>query len=72
MTVNNTARAKLFALYPGDEILMVFDEYPYNAPKPIMINPETGSLWVKLKIMAKKKEWNVLDHHYTSKLLINY
>ena len=55
-------------MYPGDEILMVYDEYPYEAQKPIVIDPETALLWVKLKIAATEKNWKSLDPKYTSKL----
>ena len=50
MEVNNTVKAKLFVFYPGDESLMIYDEYPYDAPKPIQINPEIGILWLKINV----------------------
>ena len=67
MDVNNTVRAKLYVMYPGDESLMIYEEYPYEGPKPIMINPETGVLWMKLKMVANRPNWRPLIHNYSSK-----
>ena len=67
--VNNTVKAKLFLLHPGDENLMVYEEYPYEAPQPININPESASLWIKLKIIAKTKDWK-MDNQFASEWLL--
>ena len=67
MSVNNTEKAKLYLFHPGDEILMVYDEYPYDKPEPIPINPENGYLWIKLKMTALTKSWRV-ENRYASKL----
>ena len=66
--VSNTQRAKLYVMYPGDEILMIYGDYPYEAPQPILINPETGLLWLKLKIVASKKNWKPLLPNYASEI----
>ena len=67
MEVNNTQRAKLYMFYPGDEILMVYDEYPYPVPKPMSIDTENAFTWLQLKIVATKKEWSIDKEGFTSK-----
>ena len=69
MSVNNTVTTKLFVIYPGDESLMIYNDYPYDPPKPIMINPESGIQWLKLKMVAKTPHWSPLIPEFTSKSL---
>ena len=59
MVVNNTVNAKLYLMHPGDENLMIYDDFPYKPPMPIWIKPEIGLLMLKLKIIAKKKNWKI-------------
>ena len=64
--MNNTETAKLYLLHPGDEVLMVYDEFPYEKPESIPIRRGNVYLWIKLKMTATKKAWKV-NGKYTSK-----
>ena len=66
MVVNNTVRAQLYLLHPGDETLMIHDDYPYKPPTPVLISPESGYLNLKLKMFAKKKDWKI-RHDFVGK-----
>ena len=66
MWLNNTKRTKLFVLHPGDEVFMVFDEYPYDTPTPIVVDPDNAYLWLKLRMIAKRKQWSV-ESRYAGK-----
>ena len=72
LAVNNTVKAKLYIIYPGEEIIMVYEGYPSGKPQPIMVNPETAFLGVKLRMVSKKPDWRPLDHKYASKLKKNF
>ena len=63
LRVNNTVKAKLYLFYPGDEVLMIEDNYPYPDPVPIMIDPEIRFSWVEMTITARKMDWT-LDRPY--------
>ena len=69
MKVNNTVRAKLYIVYPGEEDLLVYDSNPSDTPKSVTINPVTSFLWVKMTMIAKKTEWKAMNQNYASKLL---
>ena len=72
MAVNNTVGAKLFAVYPGDEIFIVYNVYPYGQPKPIPINPKVGNMRLELKLVANRYDWGPLDHQYASEEDLNF
>ena len=59
MVVNNTVKAHLYLIHPGDELLMAYDFYPYKPPIPILISPESAILMLHLRIIAKKTDWKV-------------
>ena len=59
LVVNNTSRKKLFLFYPEDEILSIYDWYPYDLPKPVVIDPDRAQTYLTLSAKATKEDWNV-------------
>ena len=72
LAVNNTVKAKLYIIYPEEDILMVYEGYPSDRPQPIMINPETAMLAIKLRMVSKTPDWRQLNHKYTSEVQKNF
>ena len=57
--VNNTVGVKLFMFYPGDEILTIFDYYPYSLIQPIVIDPQNAETFIMMKLRARREDWSL-------------
>ena len=57
--VNNTQKVKLFLFYPDDEILSIYDWYPYDVPKPIIIDPDSAQTYLTVSLKAIRDDWHI-------------
>ena len=55
------APLKLFLVYPGDEIFLCLEMFPYKADiKPVDISPQQWSeKWISLEIKTAKPDWKL-------------
>ena len=58
LVVNNTQKVKLFLFYPDDEIMSIYDWYPYDVPKPIIIDPDSAQTYLTVSLKAIKDDWH--------------
>ena len=57
--VNNTQKTKMFLFYPEDEVLSIYDWYPYDLPKPVRIDPDSAQTYLTISVKATKDDWNI-------------
>ena len=52
---------KLFMVYPGDEVFLILESFPYKAEvKPIEFTTEPYSeYWIILELKAIREDWTV-------------
>ena len=70
LLVDKTYPLTLSLLHPGDDMLTIFDVYPYELPEPILLLPDTEQSYITLKMSARTEEWNATDNKLNSKMMI--
>ena len=51
---------------PGDQILTVFNWYPYTVPQAIVIDPEKSNTYITIDLYAEEESWT-MDNPLQSK-----
>ena len=57
--MNNTLEMNLYMGHPGDELLMVYGDFPTKQVRDIKISPKKALTVVQTRLIATKQDWKL-------------